>query len=169
MTKSPARTLYKRRTHGTLKGATAALVEACGGIKRAAELARVGRSQMHRYTDDSDEHAGVAMPADVIAMLEGTCRTPCVTEYLAAQLGLLLFDPEPAPDGDDDVSKDIAAIAGHASRLFGDFAAAYSDHRLSRAEAARLLSSGDAMVRAYMTMRSDLAALVSGVAPAAEG
>lgn len=157
--------LYKRRTYGTLKGATAELVEACGGISKAAQLARIGKSTMFRFTDESDEHASVAMPADIIDLLERHCGRAIVTDWLAAQRGAVLFAPELEPGAAADMPQDVARIAEKAARLFGAYALAQADGTLSREEAASLLAIGDAMVRAYMETRGCLVAIVAGVAP----
>ncbi|ALG75081.1 hypothetical protein VY88_26495 [Azospirillum thiophilum] len=148
MAKSP----YKHRRPGSLKAAVADLIEHCGGLQRAAEVARVSRSQLFRYSNDSEEDANCHMPADIAAALERYSGQPAVTEWLAVEAGctLLAVTVEPAAEA---IPKNVAEIAQHASKLFAEFAAAYSDGAIDAGEAGKMLSAGDAMLREYMHLR----------------
>lgn len=160
MAKSP----YKQRRPGTLKEAVSDLVEGCGGLAGAAAYARVGRSQLFRYTDDSDDHASTNIPADVAVALELRVGLPLVTEWMAAQHGCLLFRPEPADD--HGIPKSVAEIAEHASKLFHEFGLGMADTQspaeIDGTEAGRMLKAGDAMVSVYMALRADLQARAQG-------
>ena len=157
MSKSP----YKERAPGTLKEAACELVTEAGGAKRAAEIARVGRSQLHRYTDDSDENANVHIPVDVALTLEKHTGRRDVTDWLAREHGCLLFRPEHHPT-DDGIPKNVSEIAEHTSKLFHAFGLAMSnDGKVADAsEAAPIFKAGEAMLSAYMHLRPALLRLM---------
>lgn len=157
MAKSP----YKPRRPGSLKAAVTTLIELCGGMNRAAEIARVSRSQLFRYSNDSEDDANTHMPADIVAALERYSRQPVVTEWLAAESTCLLLAVE-IGSGGESIPQDVAEIAQHASRLFAEFAAAFTDNRIDAGEAAKMLSAGDAMIREYMHLRPALTGLIRG-------
>lgn len=157
MAKSP----YKPRRPGSLKAAVAELIERCGGVVRASELARVSRSQLFRYSNDSDDDANTHMPADIVAALERSCGHAFVTEWLAVEAGCTLLPIEIDPS-DEAIPQDVGLVAQHTSGLFREFAVAFSDSRIDSIEAAKMLAAGDAMVRAYMHMRPALTARIQG-------
>jgi hypothetical protein len=82
---------YKHREPGSLKQAVAELVARCGGQVRCSELCRVNKSQLHRYTDDSDENQFTHMPVDVVLVLERHCGDAIVTRFLAAEQSAALI------------------------------------------------------------------------------
>ncbi|SDE45985.1 hypothetical protein [Rhodospira trueperi] len=93
-----------------LKAAFRRLVGQNGGYCAAADLTRVGKSQLQEYA--SPHHMDVFPPADVIIDLERDAADPIVTR----QMIRLLADadtPEPAWDGDSD---DVAAVLHMATR-----------------------------------------------------
>ncbi|MBP2301272.1 phage regulatory CII family protein [Azospirillum picis] len=151
MPKSP----YMQRRPGTLKAAVADLIERCGGFARSAELARVSRSQLFRYSNDSEDDASTHMPADIVAALERYCSTPVVTEWLAAEATCTLLRVE-IDASEETIPQNVAEIAQHASKLFAEFAAAFTDGLIDGPEAARMLAAGDAMIREYMHLRPAL-------------
>lgn len=153
MPKSP----YKPRRPGTLKAAVTDLIDHCGGLPRAAEIARVSRSQLFRYGNDSEDDANTHMPADIVAALERYTGRPVVTEWLAAEASCTLLPIQVAPVEDDTIPQDVAGIAAQTSRLCSEFAAAYADGKIDAAEAGKMLSAGDAMIREYMHLRIALA------------
>ncbi|GAB4368192.1 MAG: hypothetical protein Kow00114_27320 [Kiloniellaceae bacterium] len=144
MSKSP----YKDRAPGRLKDAVCDLVTACGGAPRAADVARVGRAQLFRYGDDSEENAGRHMPVDVVRALEGLCGDPVVTRFLAAEAGAVLLQVPPAAPPGGDWSVRLSALAKETSDVFGRFAAALADGRISPREAGETIEEIDqAMTR----------------------
>lgn len=161
MAKSP----YKVRRPGTLKEAVTELIDECGGLPGAAAFARVGRSHLFRYSDDSDENADKNIPVDVALALELRTGRRLVTEWLAAQHGCLLFCPEPAEDTAG-IPKGVAEIAEHAAQLFHEFGAGMADAEtpahIDGKEAARMLKAGEAMVRVFMALRPELLARIAG-------
>ncbi|KAA0678112.1 phage regulatory CII family protein [Roseomonas genomospecies 6] len=156
MAKSP----YKQRRPGTLKAAVHELIVACGGLERAAEIARVRKAQLFRYTDDSDDNADCHMPADIVAALERYCDLPLVTEWLAAEHGSALLPLALSPS-EETIPQDVAEIAEHASKLFHEFARASTDGTIDAAEAARMLAAGDDMIREYMHLRPALTSRIT--------
>lgn len=152
MPKSP----YKPRRPGTLKAAVADLIECCGGLQRAAEVARVSRSQLFRYSNDSEDDANTHMPADIVAALERYCGHPVVTEWLAAEASCTLLAIQVSPSDADTIPKDVAGVASSTSRLCAEFAAAYADGKIDAAEAGAMMAAGDAMIREYMHLRPAL-------------
>lgn len=157
MAKSP----YKLRRPGSLKAAVAELIEQCGGLQRAAEIARVSRSQLFRYSNDSEDDANTHMPADIVAALERYSGHPAVTEWLAAEAActLLVIAVDPAKES---IPQDVAEIAQHASQLFAEFATAFTDGSIDAAEAGKMLTAGDAMIREYMHLRPALTGRARG-------
>ncbi|SMH62569.1 phage regulatory CII family protein [Azospirillum agricola] len=151
MSKSP----YKQRRPGTLKAAVADLIEQCGGYPRAAMVARVSRSQLFRYSNDSEEDVNSHMPADIVAALERYCGSPVVTEWLAVEANCTLLPIAIDPEAEA-IPKNVGQIAQHASSLFAEFATAFGDGRIDELEAGRMLEAGDAMLREYMNLRPAL-------------
>lgn len=109
---------YKPRPAGSLKQATAGLVEACGGLAAAAGVARVGRTALFRYTDDSDDHADRYMPCDVLRALERQCGEPIVTRYLAAEAGAVLL-MLPNAEAGGGIGAAASLLAKESADLFG--------------------------------------------------
>lgn len=157
MAKSP----YKQRRPGTLKAAVTDLIEQCGGFQRAAVIARVSRSQLFRYGNDSEDDANTHMPADIVAALERYCAHAVVTEWLAAEANCTLL-PVAVDTDSETIPQNVGQIAQHASRLFAEFATAFGDGRIDGSEAGRMLTAGDAMLREYMNLRPALTGRVQG-------
>lgn len=88
---------YKEREPGSLKEAVAELVANCGGQVAVSQFLRVSKSQIHRYTDDSDENQFTHMPVDLVARLERHCGDPVVTRWLAAAAGFAVIDIASGP------------------------------------------------------------------------
>jgi len=158
MPKSP----YKPRRPGTLKAAVADLIECCGGLQRASEFARVSRSQLFRYSNDSEDDATTHMPADIVAVLERSCGHPVVTEWLAAEASCTLLTIQVGPVDDQAIPKDVAGIAASTSTLCSEFATAFMDGKIDATEAGKMLLAGDAMIREYMHLRPALTDLTRG-------
>jgi hypothetical protein len=118
------RSLYKTRTPGSLKEAVAQLVTLIGGQKGAAELARVGRAQIARYTDDSGENETVHMPVDIVGVLEQASGDPLVTRFLASLSGCVLLDLSPRGGP---YALALAKIGEETGQLFAEFARALAN------------------------------------------
>lgn len=137
------------RRYGTLKAAVSHLVELCGGLKAAAEIARVGRSQLHRYTDDSDEHADCHMPVDIVRALERSCGETPVTEWMAYDAGGSLFRVDPT-SANDALDVDFAKLATEFGELLTEFGKAKSDGQICEADKARMLREAHDVLRAVL-------------------
>jgi hypothetical protein len=146
----------KPREPGSLKEATALLIQACGGLDRSANLVRVGRSTVARYSDPADDVSYI--PADVIRALELNCAEPIVTRYLAAEQGCSLscvkYDPTPQA-----LAEDVAALARDCAELMGDSAKAISaaQGEVSPSERGRLTADIDRTIAVLFHMRGRLA------------
>lgn len=84
----------------SVEAVTQRLIDACGGFRAAAAAARVGKSQLHRYTDPRETEGDAFMPADVILSLEMQCGDPIMTRYLAAWTAHALVDTGRTDAGD---------------------------------------------------------------------
>lgn len=91
-----AKSSYKPRPAGTLKDAANELIQACGGLRRSADNARVGTNTLFTYTDPGEDNAGRFMPIDIVRELERVAGAPIVTRFLAAEAGFGLLDLSPA-------------------------------------------------------------------------
>jgi regulatory protein CII len=149
------RSISKPRAPGSLKEAQAQLVVAIGGQTRAAELCRVSRSQVARYTDDSDESIAVHMPADVIACLEQHAAEPIVTRYLASLTGHALLTLA------DDATRAtypqlLSRIGKETGQMFGEAAAALADGRLAPKERGRVRREAVELMTAISALVADI-------------
>lgn len=92
---------YKPTDPGRLIAAVTRLIVANGGELAASHVegARVGKSEMQRYTD-SDDFRNRHMPVDIVAALERACGRPIVTEFLAAEAGAVLLPVPRAVTGE---------------------------------------------------------------------
>lgn len=151
-----SRPLYKPREPGSLKSAVAELVTACGGQGPSAELSRVSRSQIARYTDDSGEHETVQMPADIVLALERACGDPVVTRYLAGVQGHALIDLKARTDEPYGVV--LARVGKETGELFAAAAQALSDRRMDRREAGRVKHEAMQLMAACAGLLRDLPA-----------
>lgn len=147
--------LSKPRAAGSLKEAAAQLVVLCGGQTRAAELCRVSRSQVARYTDDSDDAIAVHMPADVIICLEEHANDPVVSRYLASRTGhaLLPLDPAITPNTYPAL---LARIGKETGQMFGEASAAMRDGRLAPKERGRVRREAIELMTAIAALVADI-------------
>lgn len=98
------------------------LIEAVGGLERAASFSRVAKSALSDY-----ERPNVArfMPSDVIEALEKRAGRPVFTEYLARAAGFLLIqmpEADAAPWGRDlrELGKDAGEVISTVCDCLGD-------------------------------------------------
>lgn len=105
--------LYKKRDSGSLKEAEAQLVNACGGLKVAASVSRIGKSVIAAATDS--DHPERHLPVDVVVDLERRAGQPIVTRYLASESGHLLLPvrgemSEPYPIVISRITKEVGEL-----------------------------------------------------------
>ena len=90
---------YRPAPTGTLKDATAQLIDANGGMVQAAERTRVGPSTLSNYANPYAD-TKIFIPADVIAALELASGCHAVSDYLVWLRGGVVINL-PSPDGGD--------------------------------------------------------------------
>lgn len=151
---------YRPAGYGDLKSAEAALVDAAGGVRAAADKCRIGKSQISDaispWKDD------VHLPLDVAMQLEAAAQAMPVTEHLAAAQGCVLVrlprrSPAPVPDWLGHVAR-IAQEAGDVLRHGG---LCLADSEVTGAEAARWLRELDQSLAAQAALRVALAEAVA--------
>lgn len=146
--------MHKHRTYGTLEAAVANLIDAVGGLDTAQRHTRVKKSQLQVYCDPDGK---LHIPADVIADLEGIAGGAYVTEWLAQRLGHQLI--KVTPKEEHNLSINVAEIGAGASQLFEEFVKALSnDGVVDSVEAECLMEKGDKMLKAYLSLRTELMA-----------
>lgn len=102
-----------------IKTATRALVKMIGTHEDAGLIAGIAKSQMHRWADPSDPSL---ITLSAAMKLEAECSMPCVSEVMAAQMGLHLVKA----DGAAAPGCMMTAFAGVADE-FGDVANRVAD------------------------------------------
>lgn len=162
MTDSPfPKTSTKPRRPGSLKEATDMLVNAVGGQTKSAELSRMSRTVIARYTDSAETDR--YMPADVVRDLEARADYPYVTAYLAHEAGYQI--DRISDDGTADA--DAGAMA-HALKLSIKECAdltiiglgALVDGVVSVSEARDIIKEADEAMKAIMTVRDNARAAI---------
>lgn len=148
---------YVPRPYGTLKEAAASLIEAAGGFPRAAEIARVGQSTLHAYTDPA--RPDVHMPIDIALALEAATGSHAVTEFLAHSAGLLVLVLPPAK-AESEFAIRLATLGQEAADVFGSGARALADGMLDAAEASTWLEQCDEMLAVGGQLRQAIAARI---------
>lgn len=153
----------KQRRPGSLKKATADLIDAVGGFERAADLSGVSRSRLFGYTDDGEDNAARYINASAVRALEAAADFPVVTAYLAAERGFALL-PAGLDADDGQIAAEVARIAENTARFFSGMAQALADGVVDPSEARREIDSLDRVVGDVMTLRAHLAAIRDGEA-----
>jgi hypothetical protein len=118
-----------------LKAAQRDLIAANGGIERAADRASVSKSNVGRWNNAADPEI-MTLPA--VLLLQAECGMPFVTAVMAELNGRRLADPDAAARGDGCVAGKNAEVMRSAAELMATAASAFSDGRLSPAEAAAM-------------------------------
>lgn len=137
-------------------------MEACGGSRRAADVARVGKASLFRYTDDSDDNATRHMPIDVVRALEQMCGRPVVTRFLAAETGYVMTQ---VPEGGQlrlDWSLRLADLAKENSDVFAKFGEILADGKISRLEAGQAIQEVDEAMALMGAIRQVLRDIADG-------
>jgi hypothetical protein len=132
----------KPRASYTLKEATSDLIEACGGLKAAAEILGLSTAQTGRYADPA--YPRVHLTIDGLLRLSQASGEMCVLGYLADRLGHVLTPLEPqAPR--PDVTAEMAGVGERSAKLFTEHCRALNDAaspgRIDPAEAAQMLTA----------------------------
>ena len=149
---------YKWREPGSLKQATAQLIDANGGPQGAAEGCRVTAGMLFKYTDPNDENRLRFMPVDIVRGLERVCGDPVVTRFLAAEAGHVLIRLD-LPDDVAGLPKALAQAAAEASDVYKVAAQCLEDGNVEPGEAATLVAEIDQAMEAFAAMRTLVARL----------
>ena len=137
-----------------VKRATHHLVRECGGIVDAADIARVSKSAMGRWSGAGDPDI-ITWPA--MLALEAFCGKPLVTVVLADLNGQRLVEHEDVCVVT--IATHHAEAMRHAADLMATGAAALADGKITPTEAAQMdRAAGDLEAR-LMALRSKLAAV----------
>lgn len=137
-----------------LKAATRDLVDLCGGVERAAKIARMGSSHISRCkTSDNKDVLGIA----AVVALEADCGQPVVTSVMADLAGRRLAEPA------EEIPAGAAVSSGHAeavqkmAAVMTAAAEAFADNKLTPTEA-ELVDRKYGELEAYVAkVRHDLA------------
>ena len=112
------------------------LIEACGGMDKAATHTRVGKTALYNYANRNQ--ADAFPPADVIQDLEFIAGYPYVSEAISRSQGFITVDiRDDIPNFD--VTKSMAEMAKEYSDVFAKTGMALSDGTMTPAEAAEVL------------------------------
>ncbi|MFD1328270.1 phage regulatory CII family protein [Mycoplana ramosa] len=137
-----------------LKAAQRDLVEACGGVMRAAEKCGYSKSNVGRWFDPNDP---TLMPLPAVITLEAECQRPFVTAVMAEANGRRLADPHQERAADVSVLTSHAEVMRQASELMNAMALAMEDGRITPAEATTVDRIASALDTASANLRSSLA------------
>lgn len=115
-----------------LKAANRMLIKKNGGIEAAASLTSLSKSQIGRCNNDTDNEL---LPIPAVLRLEAECGDPAVTRVMAVLHGCKLSDPQEAVQDGACLLRGSLAIGVKASEYQRNAAVAYSDLKVTRAEA----------------------------------
>lgn len=142
-----------------LKAANRLLIKKNGGIEAAADITSLSKSQIGRCNNDGDTEL---LPIAAALRLEAECGDPVITRAMAALHGRKISDPDAATDNGACLlrgSLDIGAKAGEYQR---NAALAFSDLKVTRAEAAQgvrdiqaLIESAQEQLKLYTAVLAD--------------
>ncbi len=148
MKNTHSRNAYKPRPAGSLKQAVTELIQAVGGLERAATLSRVSTTSLQKYADPDSERQ---MPVDVVGALEAAAGQPIVTTFLAAELGCAV---ESVGAGDAiDLGADMATAMREAADVMQAGADALADGVIEPHEAGRIVRETDQALQAMQKVR----------------
>lgn len=143
-----------------IKAATRDLVKACGGVERAADIARVGKSTVQRWYSPKDEDI---IPISAVLSLEADCDMPFVTQIMADLNGRSLSDNDQVPDAAGCITTGHNKLMGKLVELTTEVVAAKADGVVTPTEAEVIDRKTAEMVQAASDFRQTLAAKKAGV------
>jgi len=151
----PAMIPNANRTLFRLKAAQRDLISACGGIERAAEICAYSKSTVGRWNADGPE----LMPLDAVMALEAECGRAEVTLAMAGLHGLRLAGEPEAAGVNECLMARHADTVTRAAELMTEGALAFSDAKVTPAEAARMDRAASALAAAVEEYRKTLASV----------
>lgn len=138
-----------------IKAAQNQLVQLCGGIDGVLDISdSFARSTVGRWNNLDDP---TLMPLSAVMTLEAHCGVPLVTKALAEIAGRRLAEPEPGAAADACVLAAHAEAIMQAGELMRAGAMAFSDGRVTPAEARAIDAAGAQMEQAVAALRKALA------------
>lgn len=151
----------KPRKPGSLKEACALLVQRCGGQGVVAGIWKCSAQNVARMTDsDSPQHPP---RLDQILVLEGLCREPIVTRFMAGELNCIV---EPVHCAS---KEPLAFVMGKITKETGEMlsaaAVALKEGKLTPVHAAIVLRETDDVLPGLIEMRVACLDVLNGGAP----
>jgi hypothetical protein len=138
-----------------IKAATRDLVSRCGGVVRTGDLARVSKTEVSRWQTATDPSI---VPLCAVLTLEADCGLPLVTTVMAELNGRRLTEIDPDGGSVSGIVGRHAEMMRAVAEVMTTAAAAFSDGRVTPAEAELLDRSAGDLSRALDAWRGDIAA-----------
>lgn len=140
--------------HYRLKAAIRDLIAATGGVERAADILTMGKSTIGRWQDaDAKDFPTVA----AVAMLEAECGRADVTRVMAEFAGLKIDGRATHGTSNTGIMASHAEAVTHAAAMMAEGAMAFSDNRVTPAEAASMDHAARRLEDALGNYRQELA------------
>jgi hypothetical protein len=147
----------KPRPSYTLKDAASDLIEACGGLKAAAEILGLSIAQTGRYADPA--YPRVHLTIDGLLRLAQASGEVGVLSYLADRLGYALIPLEPVVFRAD-LGAEMAGVGERSAQLFQRYGKALTDAatpgRIDPFEAADMAAAALELQRQLATLTAAL-------------
>jgi hypothetical protein len=142
-----------------IKAATRDVIEACGGLKRSAAIAKVSDSQLSRCSTAS---GGDVISIMAALALEADCGLHLITAAMASVHGRTLSDPEAAGEPAASVISRGAELVTAAAAAMAAAGDAARDGRITPAEYEAIDREFANVERQVATARKDFAAGKAG-------
>lgn len=126
-----------------LKAANRLLIKKNGGIEAAAEICSLSKSQIGRCNNDGDTEL---LPIPAQLRLEAECGDPCVTRVMAGLHGCKLSDPAAKNEEGACLLRGALQVGTLANEYQRNASVAFSDLKVSRAEAQQGIRDLQAMM-----------------------
>ncbi|MDR6952317.1 hypothetical protein J2X65_001672 [Ancylobacter sp. 3268] len=138
-----------------LRAAQRDLIDACGGIARAAKICNYSAGHVGRWNNPNDNDL---MPITAVVALEGDCGRALVTSIMADLNGRDLTDGAPA-EATGNVDAAYADVLGALAAATSEYAIAKEDGRISPSEAERIDRAVAHFIREAEELRAGLASI----------
>lgn len=135
------------------------LIEAVGGLDRAADLCRTGKSQLSDY---ENRNVLAFMPSDVIEDLEAVAHDAPVTRLLARARGFILVEMQSGADPKD-LAKSVIDLMCEVGDVADAIRSGARDGKWTGAEIVAVLEQLDQLDQVSATLRVALTRLGEAV------
>ena len=142
---------FRPVSRGTLKDATASLIDDAQGVQRAAERCRVRATSLSNYSNPEEPTS--YMPIDVVLQLESSTGAKHVTEYLVAAHGGVFVDLGQLDFNDPNFFKSAAEVMNQAGALCQTIAEGLKDNDFDDSERAAALLEINTLMRSCGGLR----------------